>query len=129
MKKVKKILAAAAAAAITLTATGVAASASDTKYLFNISAEAVFKYSFGHAEMENLKDFPRYASATVEIRNRDTNSLIRRKTDNGIIGLNESKKIGFNEYSESACKSISIGTIHSAGSQNSPTDWSITKEL
>lgn len=120
MKKFKKILAAAAAAAIALTATGVAASAYSEP-----GPDAMFYYYFRIAEMQNLSDRYRYASARVEIINSDTYEQVAVKTTPGMIGKYEKVPASIPQvYMPPAYQSICSGTIHSAGSEYSPTEWS-----
>lgn len=97
-----------------------------TVYPESDDVKARFHFTFGYAEMENLKNTTRYASAKVEIKNMYTGTTIKSKSTADRIGLNGKVPVIIDDsdnYRDGTFISICSGSIYYAGSPNSPIDW------
>lgn len=126
MTKTKKIIIGALAAGLIATATCIAASASTERasYQINEGYGAVFSWGNGEASMKNLKDKTRYASVSITSYNNTTGDYAGFKSSTGDIGYGKTVSVDAEKRSPTYNFRCS-GTIHTAGTQYSPTDWEV----
>lgn len=132
MAKAKKIIIGALAAGIVAATTCIVASASTNaavKSTYNEDAKAFFMWGPAYAELMNMSDYARLASASVYVYKNKTQEIVGKEIQTDTISRYGSVVAEVpGNYPVVSYYSECHGVLYASGSHYAPVEWSILRE-